>query len=204
MRRKEHWDRVFGRKQATEVTWYQPQLQTSLALLERAGAGPGSRIIDVGCGTSTLVDDLLQRGFEALTVLDVSPVALEATRQRLGHRAADVGWLQGDVTEVALPEAGFDLWHDRAVFHFLTDPPDRRRYVAAMERALPPGAHAIIATFAEDGPQRCSGLETMRYGADELAAELGPGFSPLHTQKEIHSTPRGGEQLFRYCLVRRL
>jgi ubiquinone/menaquinone biosynthesis C-methylase UbiE len=201
MQRKEHWDRVYSNKADAELTWHQPRLEISLSLLEEAGLSSASRIIDVGGGSSTLVDDLVNKGLDQVTVLDVSPVALEQSRKRLGDAAARVEWLAADITELPLPGRCYDLWHDRAVFHFLTEREDRRRYLANLRRSLKPGGHVILCTFAEDGPQRCSGLDTVRYGADSLAAELGPGFRLVRTTREHHQTPRGKEQLFRYFLL---
>jgi ubiquinone/menaquinone biosynthesis C-methylase UbiE len=201
MQRKEHWDKVYSSKSDAAVSWYRPRLETSLALLEEAGMAGTSRIIDVGGGASTLVDDLVGRGMEHVTVLDVSAVPLEHARARLGDAAAGVEWLEGDIITLELPQQSFDLWHDRAVFHFLTETQDRRRYLATLRRALRPGGHVVLCTFAEDGPLKCSGLDTVRYSADDLMAEVGPDLRLLRTVKERHRTPRGSEQIFRYFLM---
>jgi len=205
MDRQTHWDEVFSKKDAKQVTWYQPRLERSLDLLRQAGLGTESRVIDVGGGASTLIDDLLLGGVAQVAVLDVSSVALERTAERLGPRGVNVCWIAGDVTRVVLPELGFDLWHDRAVFHFLTDADERRRYVEQLQRVLVAGGHVILATFAEDGPERCSGLPTVRYGPDALMEVLGPaGLELLDTGLEDHKTPWGREQRFRYFLLRRV
>ncbi len=202
MSSKSHWETVYGDKPATGVSWYTPHLERSLALIERAAGSPDAHIIDVGGGAATLVDDLLAKGFSTLTVLDLSQTALDLTRERLGGRAQGVQWLCGDITRVALPEASVDVWHDRAVFHFLTDPDARRRYVETVRRAVKPGGHVIVATFGPDGPRRCSGLEVARYDADEIHATFGAPFQKVDSEQERHTTPWGAEQEFVYCLCR--
>lgn len=199
----EHWEEVYGERAPDAVSWYQPHVTRSLALIEATGPGPETAVIDVGGGASTLVDDLLARGLTDLTVLDLSQTALDAARTRLGKAGEAVIWLQGDITSLTLEADRYDLWHDRAVFHFLTDAADRRVYLANLERALKPGGHLIMATFAEDGPEQCSGLPVCRYSPDALAAELGPGFELLERRRELHHTPGGKEQAFNYCRFRR-
>jgi SAM-dependent methyltransferase len=199
---QEHWDRVYTGKNPREVSWFQPHLERSLAFLEAANVGPTSAVIDVGGGVSTFVDDLLDRGFENVTVLDLSRAALDASRARLGERAARVHWICADITEASLPEAAYDLWHDRAVFHFLRDRGARERYVAAVRRSLKPGGHIVVATFGPHGPEKCSGLEVMRYSPEELHAEFGPHFASLASATETHVTPWGAEQEFIYCYCR--
>lgn len=199
--RRDHWERVHRGKGPGERSWFQPRPDTSLALIEQTGCGPGARVIDVGGGTSHLVDELLERGFEDVTVLDVSPAALDEARQRLGTRAAAVRWIDADITGASLP-GRFDVWHDRAVFHFLTAHDERAAYVRLLEQSLAPGGHAIIATFAEDGPTRCSGLPVVRYSPASLGAELGEGFELVDTRRELHRTPAGKPQSFVYCLFR--
>jgi SAM-dependent methyltransferase len=196
---KAHWERVYARKATTAVSWFQEQAATSLRLIQSAGLPLEASILDVGGGASVLVDDLLAVGYRALTVLDLSGAALAAARARLGARAEPVRWIEGDSTRVDLPAAAFELWHDRAVFHFLTDPEDRQAYMRQLEHALKPGGHLIIATFAEDGPERCSELPVMRYSASELQAEIGAGYVLLHSEKEAHQTPGGALQSFTYC-----
>lgn len=197
-----HWDEVYTRKASTEVSWFRPHLEQSLKLIDEAGLTPEAAIIDVGAGASTLVDDLLDRGYRRLSMLDLSERALDVSMTRLGERAALVHWLVGDVTELPLPEASFDLWHDRAVFHFLTDPVVRSRYVEAVRRALKPGGRVIIATFSPEGPTSCSGLEVARYDEGELHAVFGDDFVPLRCVPELHHTPSGKPQAFLYCECR--
>ena len=199
---REHWEKVYASKTPEEVSWFRPHLERSIAFLEAAGVGRGAAIIDVGGGASTLVDDLLDRGYENVTVLDLSEAALDAARSRLGHRASRVRWLCADVTETPLEPAVYDFWHDRAVFHFLRDAAARGRYVASVRRSLKPGGHVVVATFGPHGPETCSGLEVMRYSPDELHAEFGSEFARLASATERHVTPRGTEQEFIYCYCR--
>ncbi len=198
-----HWDGVYTVKLPEQVSWYQPHLTQSLQLIEQAGVGPDGYVIDVGCGVSTLLGDLLERGFRHVTALDVSAEALRLEQERLGERAGSVEWLQGDVTQVALPVQRYDLWHDRATFHFLTEAADRQRYVETARRAVKVGGHVIIATFDADGPTRCSGLPTMRYGSDAAQDTFGDGFRLIDSVQEAHRTPTGAEQLFRYFHLQR-
>jgi 2-polyprenyl-3-methyl-5-hydroxy-6-metoxy-1,4-benzoquinol methylase len=199
MTMREHWEQVYTTKPATGVSWYAPHLARSLAFIERAAPGPEARIIDVGGGASTLVDDLVDRGYGAVTVLDLSEQALAVARARLGAKAARVTWMAADVTTAALPEKHYDVWHDRAVFHFLTDPGARRRYVEQVQRAVKPGGHVIVATFGPEGPERCSGLDVVRYDADTLHGEFGAPFVKVESAREVHTTPWGSEQQFTYC-----
>ena len=196
---KNHWEKVYATKSSTAVSWYQPHATLSLDLIRRIGAARAAAIIDVGGGTSTLVDDLLAHDYRNLTVLDLSGEALAVARQRLGHAGEGVRWIEGDITSVALPEQAYDVWHDRAVFHFLTDPADRRAYIEQVMRAVKPGGHVIVATFAPDGPTECSGLPVMRYAPDALHAEFGPAFELIEHSDEAHVTPAGGVQHFVYC-----
>lgn len=202
--RSEHWEAVYRDRPATAVSWYQPHLATSLRLLEQAGLGPQSHVIDVGGGASTLVDDLRRRGVGDITVLDLSAEALDVARARLGSDAARVRWIRGDVTTIELPEAAFTHWHDRAVLHFLTAPDDAAAYARAAARAIAPGGHTVIGGFAPEGPERCSGLPVTRRSADDVAALLGPRFALIDRCQETHRTPAGGEQAFAYALLRRL
>ena len=202
MSNKEHWDSVYRTKPADGVSWFQPHLERSLAFLEAAKVGLDARVIDVGGGASTLVDDLLERGYTNVTVLDLSQAALDATQARLGERAARVRWLCADVTDARLPEAAYDFWHDRAVFHFLRDPAARTRYVDAVRRSLKPGGHIVVATFGPHGPEKCSGLEVMRFSAEALHDEFGPDFAREADATEMHTTPWGTEQEFVYCYCR--
>jgi SAM-dependent methyltransferase len=201
--RKEHWQKVYQTRAADAVSWYRPQLGVSLELLETAGLSAASRLIDVGGGASTLVDDLLCRGLTGVTILDVSEAALAVARQRLGERARDVTWLVTDLLQAEPPEGGFDLWHDRAVLHFLTDASDSARYAAVAARAVASGGHAVIGGFAPDGPEKCSGLPVARRSAEEIAVILAPAFRLVATRAERHITPAGTEQSFAYALLRR-
>jgi SAM-dependent methyltransferase len=200
---REHWESVYQNRPSDQVSWYRPHLEQSLRFIEAATPGRDGAIIDVGGGASTLVDDLLDRGYTNVTVLDVSARAIEATKARLGERAARVHWLAADITQVDLAPAAYDLWHDRAVFHFLREDADRRRYVAAAARAVKPGGNLLIATFGPEGPTRCSGLEIVRYGVADLTAQFGADFPMVDSATEIHTTPRGATQQFVYYLGRR-
>jgi len=202
MNNREHWESVYSRKAATEVSWYQAEAERSLDLIRRTTPDRAAPIIDVGGGASTLVDSLLDSGYRAVTVLDLAPAALAVARQRLGDRATDVHWIADDVLTATLPNGGFALWHDRAVFHFLTGARDRARYVAQVRRAVRPGGHVVVATFADDGPTRCSGLEVVRYTPDSMHAEFGAAFRLLDSMREEHHTPAGTTQEFVYCLCR--
>lgn len=199
---QQHWEHVYRTKQPDQVSWYAEHLNRSLELIVAAATGPQCRIIDVGGGESTLVDDLLDAGYRHVSVLDLSDTALAVTRDRLGQRQHDVTWHTGNVTTVALPESHFDVWHDRAVFHFLTDPADRAAYVAQVRRAVKPGGHVIVATFGPAGPLQCSGLDTVRYSADELHGQFGSQFQLLRHTTEDHITPWGAQQQFTYCYCR--
>jgi len=203
MARNEHWNEVYCRREPNEVTWYQQHLSLSLRLMEQAGLPKSAGILDVGGGTSTLVDDLLDQGYDDLTVLDCSSSAIDAARSRLGVRAQQVQWLEDDIVTSRLPASRFDLWHDRAVFHFLVEEQDRAAYRASLERALRPDGHLIVATFALTGPERCSRLPVVRYDADTLQQELGSVFRLVATDEEAHRTPSGNQQDFLYCYFRR-
>lgn len=199
---KEHWERVYATRAPDQVSWYQEHARQSLELIGSIGLTRDASIIDVGGGASTLVDDLLGAGYASLTVLDLSAAALEAARTRLGERADEVRWIDGDITSVTLPAGAYDVWHDRAVFHFLTGEAERRAYVAAVLRSVRPGGHVIVATFAEDGPTTCSGLPVMRYSPNELHAQFGGSFTLLRHEREEHATPFGTTQRFIYCTCR--
>jgi 2-polyprenyl-3-methyl-5-hydroxy-6-metoxy-1,4-benzoquinol methylase len=204
MNAKTHWESIYSAKQATEVSWYQAHPQLSLDLIRHAASNnPAAAIIDVGGGASTLVDHLLDDGFTDVTVLDISARALLAAQIRLGERASRVTWIEADVTTADLPVHHFAVWHDRAVFHFLIDPRDRRRYVRTVSHAVKPDGTVIVATFADDGPTRCSGLKVARYSPAELHGEFGDEFHLLEHYRETHHTPFRTEQKFIYCLCRR-
>jgi len=203
MEPKNHWEQVYSTKAADHVSWYQEHAEQSLRLIRATGVPKYASIIDVGGGASTLVDDLIKGGYHALTVLDLSGAALSAAKKRLGSYADKVRWLEADIRNVELPPHAYDVWHDRAVFHFLTSPEDRHAYVATVLRAVKPGGHVIVATFAEDGPTQCSGLPVMRYSASELHAEFGAPFTLIRHEKEEHQTPSGTVQRFVYCYCRK-
>lgn len=200
--RKAHWDRVYSQKKAHETSWYQQIPKLSVSMIEKTGLGAHVSVIDIGGGASGLVDQLLLAGYSDLTVLDISSAALEQARKRLGERAAQVQWLATDVREF-LPRKSYGIWHDRAAFHFLTDPRDRKKYIRVLTRALKPEGQAVIAAFARDGPEKCSGLEVVRYDAATLSAELGPDFVLEQEEKETHTTPMGREQRFAFFRFRR-
>lgn len=198
-----HWEDVYQNKPSDRVSWYRPHLETSLDLLAKAGLTARSRVIDVGGGASSLVDDLLERGTTDITVLDLSAQALALARERLGPRGQSVRWLCADLLTEPLPAAGFDLWHDRAVLHFLTTPDAMARYAAQAANALPPGGQAIIGGFAPDGPERCSGLEVARRSVQDIASVLGSAFELVEERHETHTTPGGAAQAFAWArLVR--
>jgi SAM-dependent methyltransferase len=200
---KTHWEYVYSTKGETGVSWYQGEPRLSLELIRAVSPVEEGRIIDVGGGASVLVDRLLDLSFGSIAVLDISETALSQAKARLGERAERVRWVVADVTEA--PELGtFDVWHDRAVFHFLTDPDERRSYVDLARRTLPEAGHLIIATFADSGPKRCSDLDVCRYNAGSLASELGEGFSPVMQARETHTTPWGSSQAFIYVVFKRL
>jgi 2-polyprenyl-3-methyl-5-hydroxy-6-metoxy-1,4-benzoquinol methylase len=200
--KRDHWEKVWGTRQHEGVSWYAPHLAESLRLI-REVVKPAASVIDVGGGASTLVDDLLEGGFSHITVLDVAEGALSVARARLGGRASSVTWLHADITTVALPQAAFDVWHDRAVFHFLTEPADRDAYVHALVRSLKPGGWVVIGAFALSGPARCSGLDVVRYDAAGLQRALGPQFSLSAAAEQTHLTPDGKPQHFVICRLQR-
>jgi SAM-dependent methyltransferase len=200
---KAHWETVYTTKRESEVSWFQDNPAPSLELIDLAKPTLDAAIVDIGGGTSRLVDCLLTRGFKRVTVLDISDAALEVAKARLGQRAEEVRWITADVTRWR-PMQAFDIWHDRATFHFLVDADDRTAYVARLKEAVPPGGHVIIGTFAIDGPEKCSGLPVRRYDAARLAEELGEGFALIHTRRDDHTTPWHSEQRFQFCLFRRI
>ena len=200
--RQAHWDGVYTKKGENEVSWYQESPAPSLELIAQVGATPASAIIDIGGGASRLVDNLIDQGFKDVTVLDLSEAALEAAKARLGGRAAQVHWIVADAT-VWEPQKAFDIWHDRAAFHFLTEDRDRAAYVVRLERGLKVGGYAIIATFALDGPERCSGLPVVRYDPVSLGQILGPELQVVDSRRHVHATPWGTEQSFQFSVFRR-
>lgn len=203
MRPKEHWEQVYASRAANAVSWYQAHAERSLALIRATGAAMNASIIDVGGGASTLAEDLLAEGYTDLTVLDISATAIAAAKARLGERALGVRWIEADITTINLPRRCIDVWHDRAVFHFLTGSEDRMTYISTILHAVRPGGHVIIATFADDGPTQCSGLPVVRYSPEELHAEFGGAFSLRRSEREVHVTPTGAVQRFVYCHLRK-
>jgi SAM-dependent methyltransferase len=198
-----HWEKVYSTKASDAVSWFRPHLETSLALIERVAPDLAASVIDVGGGQSTLIDDLLARGYQKISVLDISSTALEATRKRLGPLAERVHWLVSDVTHVDLPLHAYDVWHDRAVFHFLTAKEQRVAYVEKVTSAVKHGGHVIISTFGPEGPARCSGLDVVRYSAESLHGEFGERFDLVESFEELHNTPFGTSQQFLYFCLKR-
>jgi 2-polyprenyl-3-methyl-5-hydroxy-6-metoxy-1,4-benzoquinol methylase len=199
---RRHWQKVYTARKPTEVSWYQPSADLSLSMIRRVAPRRSSTIIDVGGGASTLVDGLLAEGYEGVTVLDVSGAALGEVQARLGKDSDRVTWLEANVLETSLPAHAYDVWHDRAVFHFLTDLAGRRAYVERVHDSVRPGGFVIVAAFASDGPLRCSGLDVARYGPRELHGQFGSDFQLLESTREEHRTPAGAMQPFTYCLCR--
>ncbi|MFC7697390.1 class I SAM-dependent methyltransferase [Bradyrhizobium sp. GCM10028915] len=197
MDREAHWQNVYITKGEKEVSWFQEKPSKSLELIARCGADPETAIIDVGGGASRLVDELLKAGYRNLTILDLSEAALATSRERIGSRSEEVKWISGDATTWQ-PSEQYDIWHDRAAFHFLTEAQDRQDYIARLKSALRHGGKVIIGTFALDGPERCSGLPVQRYDANGLAAVLGPDFRLLSHGLEEHRTPWGASQMFQF------
>jgi 2-polyprenyl-3-methyl-5-hydroxy-6-metoxy-1,4-benzoquinol methylase len=200
--RRAHWEEVYASRGETDVSWFQDNPKPSLELIEQVQGGHDGRIIDIGGGASRLADGLLERGFRDLTVLDISTAALDLAALRLGRRASEVQWITADMTEWH-PSRRFDVWHDRAVFHFLVDPADRAAYVTRLRSALVPGGHAIIATFATDGPDTCSGLPVRRYDAALLATELGAEFLLVESRPHDHLTPWNSSQRFQFSVFQK-
>lgn len=200
--RSTHWDKVYATKGEAEVSWFQDRPTISLDMIRAANPDHRAAIIDVGGGASRLVDALLQDGYRDVTVLDLSANALDAAKKRIGAAASKVDWIVADATAWR-PAKTHDVWHDRAAFHFLTDPYDRAAYVERLRAAIAPGGHIIIATFAPDGPEKCSGLPVQRHDSASLAAELGPEFELVETRSEVHHTPWNSTQAFQFSRFRR-
>lgn len=196
---QDRWDKIYTQKAADQVSWYRPHLEASVSMIEQAGGGSSASVIDVGAGESTLVDDLLGRGYSHLTVLDISQAAIAATKNRLGDGAGRVRWIVADITQANLEPAAYDVWHDRAVFHFLTAPDERSSYVRQVVHALRRGGHVIVSTFGPQGPVRCSGLDVVRYDAESLHAEFVANFRMISSSPHMHKTPFGTIQQFLYC-----
>jgi 2-polyprenyl-3-methyl-5-hydroxy-6-metoxy-1,4-benzoquinol methylase len=197
-----HWEKVYTTKNPDQVSWYRPHLETSVALIQRAASDLSAAIIDVGGGESTLADDLLLLGYRDITVLDISETAINVSRRRLERVADRIHWLIVDITATELATATYDVWHDRAVFHFLTMEGQRSAYVRNVARAVKRGGHVIVSTFGPEGPTKCSGLDVMRYDADDLHEQFGAHFRLVDSSKELHQTPFGTTQQFLYCYCR--
>lgn len=198
-----HWEAVYRTKVPDKVSWYRPHLEVSLDLLVKAGLGTDSRVIDVGAGASSLVDDLVARGVRSVIALDVSDSALRIARDRMGPAASRVQWIIGDITTVSLPKSSVDLWHDRAAFHFLTSDAAVRAYVDAATRTIAQGGFAIIGGFASDGPTQCSGLPVMRRDAADMAELFRSHFKLIDSRTETHVTPSGAAQRFVYVSLQK-
>lgn len=203
MDRQQHWEQVYTGKPAERLGWYKPHMLTSLEWIKELGLSPQDPIIDVGGGASTLVDDLLELGYRSITVLDISETALVSVRARLGANAELVSWVSGDITSIDLPADYYKLWHDRAVFHFLTETGDQRKYRDQLMKSLQPRGDLIIGTFAPEAPPKCSGLPVQRYERQQLQETLGKEFELIKHRKELHLTPGGVEQMYLYCHFRR-
>lgn len=195
--RKKHWTNVYLEKSPSDVSWYQKKPEISLALIRSTGLNIDDPIIDVGGGTSFLVDNLIEENYTNLSVLDISENALSITKKRLGKNEKFIKWFEADVTKF-YPPHNFNLWHDRAVFHFLTDPLDRKSYLKKLKKYLRPEGHLIIATFAVGGPEKCSGLEIVQYNSERIKNELGEEFVLVNERHELHITPVKKVQKFNY------
>lgn len=198
LRSKEHWEAIYSQKSAESRSWTQQRPSPSIDWILELVPDRSARIIDVGAGASNLVDHLLEEGYRNPVILDLSMMALKEARERLKGRADSARWIEADITTASFDQS-FDLWHDRAVFHFLTSEEDRKRYVETLTKSLKPNGKAVIATFSLEGPLKCSGLEIVRYDELSLSKELGANFRLLRSEKKIHSTPWGAEQSFVYC-----
>ena len=197
-----HWEQIYRSRSSIQLSWHQEHAARSLELIAEVTRGQFASVIDIGGGDSVLVDALLKDPRYAVTVLDLAESALERSKARIGSLAGHVTWMTADVTRANLPARAYDVWHDRAVFHFLTRAEDRALYVAAMERAIRPGGTAIIATFAEDGPVKCSGLDVRRYSPEGLASAIGPAFELVQSLHDVHRTPAGATQSFTWAVFR--
>lgn len=200
---KAHWEHIYETKGDTRVSWFQEHAELSLRLINATGVVHTSRIIDVGGGASRLVDDLLAAGFMDITVLDISRTALQHSQARLGPRAEAVTWVEADITQATLPLDHYDVWHDRAVFHFLTDEADRVAYIDTVQRCVKTGGHIIVASFGAGGPEKCSGLNVVRYSPESMHDTFGENFELVNAITEAHHTPFGTDQEFVYCYCRK-
>jgi SAM-dependent methyltransferase len=202
MTTKAHWDKVYSSKPAQAVSWFAPHLETSLKLIHEASTRKDTAIIDIGGGESTLVDDLFSEGYRNLSVLDISQKAIDVAKGRMGQNANRIQWYCADITQACLPEAYFDIWHDRAVFHFLTKQSYRDQYIERVKRSVKHGGYVIMATFGPEGPTQCSDLDIVRYDSKSLHNQFGDAFQLLESSTEIHQTPMGTTQQFLYCFYR--
>jgi hypothetical protein len=200
--RQEHWDDVYNRRAPTEVSWFESKPNWSLGAITSAGLDLPSPIIDVGGGASTLADELIRHGFCDVSVLDISEAVLANVRVRLAAAANSIHFIQTDITRFE-PARAYALWHDRAVFHFLTTAQDRDAYRRALREGTSCGSHVLISTFGPQGPQRCSGLDTVRYDSAALARELGDDFQLIDASIDVHTTPGGNEQQFLHARFKR-
>ena len=203
MESKAHWEHIYKSMGVREVSWFQEHAAQSIELIKKTGVSLAAKIIDVGGGASTLVDDLIEQGYSEITVLDISGTALRRSQKRLGQRASLVKWMEVDITRAELDPNFYDVWHDRAVFHFLTNKTDRAQYVRAVLRSVKMGGHIIVASFGLDGPEKCSGLNIVRYSAESMHREFGDDFELVDTTTEVHHTPFGTDQQFIYCYCRK-
>jgi 2-polyprenyl-3-methyl-5-hydroxy-6-metoxy-1,4-benzoquinol methylase len=200
MDKKAHWEQVYGSKAPDAVSWYAPHLETSLKLIHQAKVNKNAAIIDIGGGESTLVDDLITEGYQNISVLDISQKAIDVSKERIGNPANKVDWHCSDITQATLPQNYFDVWHDRAVFHFLTEEAQRVKYVEQVKRSVKKGGHVIMSTFGPKGPEKCSELDVVRYDTENLHEQLGNSFEMISNSIEIHRTPTNISQQFIYCL----
>jgi 2-polyprenyl-3-methyl-5-hydroxy-6-metoxy-1,4-benzoquinol methylase len=203
MDKKHHWEDVYRKKKVDEVSWYQARPGLSLRMIAAANLARDAAIIDVGGGASLLIDNLITQGYTNLSVLDISGESLKCAKERIGSSGQNVQWIESNITDFN-PQQKFQFWHDRAVFHFLTNPDERARYLEVMNRSLASGAYAMIATFAPDGPEKCSGLPVQRYSHESLQQILGPACKMVLQEQETHLTPAGGQQKFIYALFRKV
>ncbi len=202
MESKAHWEKVYNTKAPDSVSWYAPHLETSLNLIHQAAIDKNASIVDIGGGEATLVDDLLLDGYKDISVLDISQKAIDVARARLGSEGDKDHWYCADITQATLPQNYFDVWHDRAVFHFLTEDEQRMKYVEQVMRSVKHGGHVIVSTFGPEGPEKCSGLDVVRYDAENLHGQFGKTFKLLSSSTEVHKTPMGTTQQFLYCFCR--
>lgn len=202
MNNKDHWEKVYSTKSPESVSWFAPHLEISLNLIHQASSSKDSAIIDIGGGEATLIDDLLSEGYTDISVLDISQKAIDVARNRIGVLADKAHWYCANILQATLPQNYFDIWHDRAVFHFLTEEVDRMRYIEQVMRSVKHGGYVIMSTFGPEGPEKCSGLDVVRYDAKNLHGQFGKSFKLINSSTEIHKTPMGTTQQFLYCFCR--